>query len=284
MYDAYISYRRSTGFESVILLHKALSERGLSCFCDTEYARTGLFPEDLKSKIASSKYFLLILTPNSLDRCNDENDWLYQEILTAIKNKISIIPIVSRGFEWPDELPQEIRHILYYQNIVLDLQYFDAFLDKLVKVNMGFHSIANNTKIKRDIPKGDFVFISYSTKDQDIADQTKKVLETNGFSCWMAPQSIPAGSDYGEEIPKAINNCKVFLLLLSQSSQDSNWVPKEVGQAIGKGKTVVPFQIDNAAIKDSFDFYLTNSQRISAYNRISEAYQELVKRLLDILS
>jgi DNA ligase (NAD+) len=75
----------------------------------------------------------------------------------------------------------------------------------------------------------------------------------------MAPQSIPAGSDYGHEIPKAIEKCKAFLLLLSDASQNSNWVPKEVGLAIGKGKIVVPFQIDNATISEAFNFYLTNS-------------------------
>lgn len=100
----------------------------------------------------------------------------------------------------------------------------------------------------------------------------------------MAPQSIPAGSDYGNEIPKAIEKCKAFLLLLSDASQNSNWVPKEVGLAIGKGKIVVPFQIDNATISEAFNFYLTNSQRISAYNRMTEAYQELLNRLKDILS
>lgn len=129
-----------------------------------------------------------------------------------------------------------------------------------------------------------FVFISYSSHEIEIANQLKHILETNGVSCWMAPQSIPAGSDYGNEIPKAIEKCKVFLLLLSDASQNSNWVPKEVGLAIGKGKIVVPFQIDNTTISEAFNFYLTNSQRISAYNRMTEAYQELLNRLKDILN
>ena len=53
---------------------------------------------------------------------------------------------------------------------------------------------------------------------------------------------------------------------------------------MGKGKIIVPFQIDNSVISDSFDFYLTNSQRISAYNRMSDAYKELTNRLLYLLS
>lgn len=129
-----------------------------------------------------------------------------------------------------------------------------------------------------------FVFISYSSRDFEIANQLKHVLETNGVSCWMAPQSIPAGSDYANEIPKAIGASKAFLLLLSDSSQKSQWVPKEVSIAISKGIVVVPFQIDNAAINEAFNFYLTNSQRISAYNRMTDAYQELLARLKNLMN
>ena len=136
---------------------------------------------------------------------------------------------------------------------------------------------------QHDIPKEAFVFISYSSKDTAIAEQTRYVLTNNGISCWMAPQSIPAGSDYGAEIPKAIANCGALVLLLSKSSQASSWVPKEVGSAISKGKIVIPFHVDDSDMSETFDFMLTNNQRIAAYNRMSEAYRELVRRLTDIL-
>ena len=136
---------------------------------------------------------------------------------------------------------------------------------------------------RREKTKG-FVFISYSTRDNTVAQQVRQVLEKNGIRCWMAPESIPAGSDYGQEIPKAIDGCAVFLLLLSDASQKSNWVPKELGLAIGKGRKVIPFQIDDAEITDAFNFYLTNSQRISAYNRMTEAYAELIRQLIKALT
>lgn len=132
-------------------------------------------------------------------------------------------------------------------------------------------------------PDSAYVFISYSSRNAPIARQIRQILEANGIPCWMAPESIPAGSDYGTEIPHAIGTCKAFLLLLSEASQQSQWVPKEVGLAIGKGKTIVPFQIDDAPITDAFNFYLINSQRISAHNRITEASPELTKRLRDLL-
>lgn len=67
-----------------------------------------------------------------------------------------------------------------------------------------------------------FVFISYSSKEIEIANQTKLVLENNGIPCWMAPQSIPAGSDYAAEIHSAITDCCAVVLFLSKTSQESN--------------------------------------------------------------
>ena len=123
------------------------------------------------------------------------------------------------------------------------------------------------------------VFISYSSSEYAEAGHTKRILEENGFSCWMAPESIPAGSDYGAEIEDAITGCSVFVLLLSAKSQKSVWVPKELGMAISNGKTVLPFHIDASDIVKPFTFHLTNVQRIEAYNNISEAYMELVRQV-----
>ncbi len=123
------------------------------------------------------------------------------------------------------------------------------------------------------------IFISYSSKEYEEAYKLKTVIENNGVSCWMAPQSIPAGSDYSSEIPSAIQNCEAFVLVLSTAAQNSVWVPKELDIALSCNKTVIPFHIDAADLIDSFNFRLSNVQRIEAFNRISDAYQQLICRL-----
>ena len=120
------------------------------------------------------------------------------------------------------------------------------------------------------------VFISYSSKEYDKANALRQVLETNGITCWMAPQSIPSGSDYSREIPKAIKECDIFLLVLSKASQVSRWVPKELDNAINEGKIIIPFHVDDSILSDAFNFMLPNVQRIEAFNRLSEAYRQLV--------
>ena len=106
------------------------------------------------------------------------------------------------------------------------------------------------------------VFISYSSSEYNEAKHTRNILTENGFFCWMAPESIPAGSDYSAEIEDAIRSCGVFVLILSAQSQQSIWVPKELGMAISCGKTVLPFHIDSSDIVKPFTFHLTNVQRI----------------------
>jgi len=108
------------------------------------------------------------------------------------------------------------------------------------------------------------VFISYSSKEAAQVYELKSMLEANGISCWMAPDSILSGSNYASEIPKAIDNCAVFLLVLSDNSQNSKWVPKELDTAINKDKIIIPFHIDSSALGEAFNFYLSNVQRIEA--------------------
>ena len=78
------------------------------------------------------------------------------------------------------------------------------------------------------------VFISYKTEEFDDANWVRATLENNGISCWMAPMCIPGGSSYAVEIPNAIKQCTVFVLILSEKSQLSKWVPRELDQAINE--------------------------------------------------
>ena len=50
------------------------------------------------------------------------------------------------------------------------------------------------------------IFISNSSKDIDQVLIVKELLDKKGFNCWMAPYSIPPGSDYASEITPAISH------------------------------------------------------------------------------
>lgn len=123
------------------------------------------------------------------------------------------------------------------------------------------------------------VFISYSTIDLVQAETVRNVLEKNGISCWMAPRDIPGGSNYTKEIPIAIRGCKVFVLILSENAQKSQWVLRELDSAVNNGKVILPFMLEDCALNDEFNFLLTGAQRYAAYQKKAEALEKLVSRV-----
>lgn len=129
----------------------------------------------------------------------------------------------------------------------------------------------------------DNVFISYKSDEFDEANWVKCKLEENDIPCWMAPMSIHGGSSYAEEIPKAIRECNVFVLILSEKVQESKWVPRELDQAINNGKTILPFMIEDCSLKDDFEFYLSNVQRYEAFKNKDKALKQLIKDIKNYL-
>lgn len=134
-----------------------------------------------------------------------------------------------------------------------------------------------------DVTEEKSVFISYCSKDERYIRKMTQMLDKMGISYWIAPDMIPAGSNYAREIPGAIQCCEVFLLVLSKNSQQSIWVEKEIDSAINYRKTIVPFQIDDEPLTDMFRFYLNNVQTIYCVNRPKDAIEELKQRLRSLI-
>ena len=106
-----------------------------------------------------------------------------------------------------------------------------------------------------------YAFISYSTKNQAMADAIRNTFTANKIDTWMAPYSIPPGSKYAQSITNAIRNCSCFVLLLSNASQSSEAVDSEVElAALTFKKNIVTVQIENVVLNDAFTFYIHNKQ------------------------
>lgn len=127
--------------------------------------------------------------------------------------------------------------------------------------------------------KKPYVFISYSSKDELAVNRLVEILDEMNIAYWKAPQMIPAGSNYAREIPKAISECEVFLLVLSKRAQGSIWVEKEIDSAVCNRRTIIPFQIDEEPLNEMFRFYLNNVQTISFYRRQEQAIAQLRRQL-----
>lgn len=79
--DVFVSYRRSNGSQLASLLKVHLQLRGFSVFIDVERLEAGKFDNNLLQSIQKAKHFLLVLTPNALERCigdGERKDWVHR--------------------------------------------------------------------------------------------------------------------------------------------------------------------------------------------------------------
>ena len=118
------------------------------------------------------------------------------------------------------------------------------------------------------------VFISYSTKDTEIAFALLETFESYGLDCWIAPRNIPKGAQWAEEIDNAIQNARVFVVIVSSHSVESRQVPKEIALAVSSCESIFPFRIDDTGLQGTFRYYLSDYQFTDA---TSDAKQKMIE-------
>jgi TIR domain len=109
------------------------------------------------------------------------------------------------------------------------------------------------------------VFISYSSEDREAAEQICQALESRGLSCWIAPRDIQGGQSWAAAIVRAIEECRVMLVVVSTSANISRQMPREVELADSKHRAVLPVRIQNVALVKDLEFFLGNRQWIDAF-------------------
>ena len=128
-----------------------------------------------------------------------------------------------------------------------------------------------------------YVFISYNSLQKEQAEQMRETLKHHKIECWMAPDSIPGGSRYANEITSAIENCSAFILLLSPSAQRSHWVEIETHLAFEFRKVILPFVVEECELTGSFKLYLTNIQFYEAFRDQRPALDKMLLRIHSVM-
>ena len=133
-HDIFISYRRDGGFELAHLIYNVLHEKKYATFMDVEDLKSGKFNEALYKKIEDATDVIVVLTPGCLDRCQNDDDWLRQEIRYAIQCDRNIVPVLHRKFLMPahDTLPSDIADLCYYHGLTPSQDFSSASIDKLI--------------------------------------------------------------------------------------------------------------------------------------------------------
>ena len=129
------------------------------------------------------------------------------------------------------------------------------------------------------------VFISYSSKQGQIAFAICEYLEKCDIRCWIAPRDIPSGSNYTLEIPKGLQECKVLVLIFSNTASQSQWVSLEIMSALSNNLTIIPFRVEDYPMDANAGLYfmLQKSQWIDAFPNFENKLDDLRKDIEKII-
>lgn len=113
-------------------------------------------------------------------------------------------------------------------------------------------------------------FLSHSSKDEELVDGAIRVLENHGAHVYMDKKdpSLPpyTSKDTADALKTRINQSKKFVLLASENSKESKWVPWELGLADGYK------HLDNIAlfpaVEASHQTQWTSWEYLGLYDRI----------------
>ena len=110
-FDVFISYRHSDGKDKAISLEANFEKAGCRTFRDDNELRRGAFDKRIEIAVLDAPVFVMVLTSDYFERCNQEGDWVRREIDLAIENGKVIIPINYNGVlkGVPDYLDEEFR-------------------------------------------------------------------------------------------------------------------------------------------------------------------------------
>jgi hypothetical protein len=115
------------------------------------------------------------------------------------------------------------------------------------------------------------VFISYASQDAAVANALVEALELSQLRCWIAPRDVIAGSLYAEAIVRALNEAKVFVLVLSAHACASPHVGKEIERASAKRRPIIALRADSEPLSPAFEYYLSESQWIDLGSGLTDA-------------
>ncbi len=129
------------------------------------------------------------------------------------------------------------------------------------------------------------VFISYSHTDHAVANAIVAGLESEGIRCWIAPRDITPGQTWGEAIVDAIEGSQIMVMVLSDNSNRSRQVLREVERATAKEVIIIPFRIENIDPTGAMAYFLSAEHWLDALTPPLEKHiNKLVRTVKAFLS
>lgn len=119
-----------------------------------------------------------------------------------------------------------------------------------------------------------YIFISHSSKDAEMAQSLCDYMESKKNNCFLAPRDIQAGCEYAGEIAEGIDSSDVVLLILSNASNESPHVLREVERAVTRCIPILVYKIEEVVLTKSMEYFLMTHQWMNAEKN---CYDDILK-------
>lgn len=131
----FISYRRAPAAFIARAVYQDLKQHGYDVFLDVQSIDSGAFTLIIERQIRLRRFFVLILTPETLNRCQQVDDMMRREIMLAFESQRVIIPFATDTFDWGDiqrYLPPELHGLALMNSVPkVSHEWFEAAMERL---------------------------------------------------------------------------------------------------------------------------------------------------------
>jgi hypothetical protein len=115
-------------------------------------------------------------------------------------------------------------------------------------------------------------FISYPHEEKATADAACAALEGAGIRCWIAPRDVLPGDEWADAIVRAIDNCRVMVLIFCAYTNHSKQIHREVQRAFEGEKPVVPFRIEDVTPDGTLAYYMGSIHWLDALKPLARRH------------
>ena len=124
------------------------------------------------------------------------------------------------------------------------------------------------------------VFVSYARSDRERVLQIVERIRSKGIRVWVDEGGIHGASLWEQEIVDAIDASKVMILMVSNSSINSDNVVKELSIASEDKKPILPVYLNRSKIPKSMRYQLAGIQHIEFFEGQEDlAFQSMIVSL-----
>lgn len=99
------------------------------------------------------------------------------------------------------------------------------------------------------------VFLSHSSGDDEWCRCFCGKLQSLGFDVWIDDQGILGADQFISVIESELEQCDVFVVILTPESWNSTWVQREIQLAIATNKVIVPVMYKPTSVQGFFRLY-----------------------------